>query len=133
MLPPSAPVELPQSYAKLNLPHIQISHVPESSPEPTQVLVLTLYRPNNNNAFTKQMQESITSFYELVNADERVKVVVLTGKAYLQITTKLTIKAPEKCSALEPILILASWVVQQEMVQSLTQRLNVISTIEMGK
>lgn len=79
MYPPTAPVEPPSSYAKLDLPHIKISHVPESSAEPTQVLVLTLYRPQNNNAFTKQMQESITHFYALVNADDRVKVVVFTG------------------------------------------------------
>lgn len=80
MLPPSAPVELPSSYAKLDLPHIKVSHVPENAPEPTAVLLLTLYRPNNNNAFTKQMQESITTFYAMVNADDRVKVVVLTGE-----------------------------------------------------
>jgi len=79
MYPPSAPVELPSSYATLDLPHVKVSHVPESSPEPTPVLLLTLYRPQNNNAFTRQMQESITTFYTLVNSDKRVKVVVLTG------------------------------------------------------
>lgn len=79
MLPPSAPVQLPESYAKLGLPHIKISHVPESSAAPTQVLVLTLYRPQNNNAFTEIMRESIVTFYNLVNADDRVKVVVITG------------------------------------------------------
>ena len=80
MYPPAAPVDLPSSYATLDLPHIKISHVPESSKEPTPVLVLTLYRPQNNNAFTRQMQESITTFYALVNADDRVRVVVLTGQ-----------------------------------------------------
>lgn len=79
MLPPSPPVTLPESYAKLDLPHIKISHVPESSPTPTPVLVLTLYRPQNYNAFTEVMRESIVSFYELVNVDDRVKVVVITG------------------------------------------------------
>lgn len=79
MYPPSGPVNLPESYAKLDLPHIKISHVPESSAAPTQVLLLTLYRPKNNNAFTEIMRESIVTFYKLVNADDRVKVVVLTG------------------------------------------------------
>lgn len=79
MYPPEPPVELPSSYAKLDLSDIKISHVPESSLEPTPVLVLTLNRPNNNNAFTKNMQESITEFYTLVNNDPRVKVIVLTG------------------------------------------------------
>jgi len=79
MYPPSAPIELPASYAKLDLPHIKVSHVPESSPEPTPVIVLTLYRPQNNNAFTGLMQDSITTVYKMVNVDDRVKVVVLTG------------------------------------------------------
>ena len=79
MYPPTEPVQLPASYAKLDFPHVKISHVPESSPEPTPVLLLTLYRPQNNNAFTRSMQESITQFYTLVNADDRVKCVVLTG------------------------------------------------------
>lgn len=79
MYPPSDPVQLPQSYATLDLPHIKVSHVPESSKEPTPVILLTLYRPNNNNAFTRQMQESVCTLYTMVNADDRVKVVVLTG------------------------------------------------------
>lgn len=79
MYPPSEPVELPSSYEKLNLPDVLIKHVPEGSPSPTKVLVISLYRPKNNNAFTRQMQESITTFYTLVNADDRVKAVVLTG------------------------------------------------------
>lgn len=79
MYPPSAPVELPASYAELDLPHIKVSHVPESSKEPTPVLLLTLYRPKNNNAFTKEIEESMVTLYTLVNADDRVKVVVLTG------------------------------------------------------
>lgn len=79
MYPPSAPVNLPASYSKLDLAHVRISHVPESSVEPTPVLLLTLYRPQNNNAFTEQMKESIVGFYTLVNADDRVKAVVLTG------------------------------------------------------
>lgn len=79
MYPPSDPVELPKSYATLDLPHIKVSHVPESTKEPTPVILLTLYRPNNNNAFTRQMQESVCTLYTMVNADDRVKVVVLTG------------------------------------------------------
>lgn len=79
MYPPSNPVKLPSSYAKLELPDIKISHVPESSAEPTPVLVLSLNRPKNHNAFTRPMQDSMTYFYELVNQDPRVKCVVLTG------------------------------------------------------
>ena len=79
MYPTTAPVNLPASYAKLDLPHVRVSHFPKSSSEPTPVIVLTLYRPDNNNAFTGQMIDSICDVYRMVNVDDRVKVVVLTG------------------------------------------------------
>jgi 1,4-dihydroxy-2-naphthoyl-CoA synthase len=81
MYPPAKPVQLPNSYAKLDLPDIKITNVPESADCVTPVQLLHLYRPNNHNAFTHQMQESISEFYTLINADDRVKVVVLTGKS----------------------------------------------------
>lgn len=79
MLPPSPPVELPSSYASLQLDHIKVSHYPESSPTPTPVIIIRLYRPGNNNAFTGFMQDSLEKVYRMVNADDRVKAVVLTG------------------------------------------------------
>ncbi|OAG37867.1 hypothetical protein AYO21_07973 [Fonsecaea monophora] len=79
MYPPSAPVELPSSYASLDLPDIKLSHVPESSPVPTPVLLVTLNRPHKNNAFTGPMRNSLESVFRMVNVDSRVKVVVLTG------------------------------------------------------
>jgi enoyl-CoA hydratase/carnithine racemase len=69
----------PSSYTSLPYGHIKISHVPASTPSPTPVLVLTLNRPDKHNAFTSQMQREICHFYELIENDPRVRVVVLTG------------------------------------------------------
>lgn len=79
MYPPTSPVRLPESYMTLDLPDIKVLHVPESSPTPTPVLVIRLNRPHKKNAFTGPMRSSIETVYRLVNADSRVKVVVLTG------------------------------------------------------
>lgn len=79
MLPPYEKLELPTSYAKLELPHIRLSHHPASSAEVTPVIVIYLNRPKNSNAFTGQMQDSLVRVYQLVNQDDRVRAVVLTG------------------------------------------------------
>src|ERR1700761_8285503 len=80
-MPPRAPppLQIPQSYTTLPLKQIKVSHVPESSPTPTPVLLITLNRPQKHNAFTDQMREDMERVYELIDIDPRVKVVVLTG------------------------------------------------------
>ena len=77
--PPVAPIELPASYASLPLTQIKVSHVPESSPTPTSVVVITLNRPQKNNAFTDTMRIEMENLYRMIDADVRVKCVVLTG------------------------------------------------------
>lgn len=74
-----ATVQPPQSYSQLPFGHIKVSHVPESSPTATPVLVITLNRPDKHNAFTSQMQREICQTYEYIENDNRVKVVVITG------------------------------------------------------
>ncbi|KIW34476.1 uncharacterized protein PV07_01254 [Cladophialophora immunda] len=76
---PHPPLQIPDSYATLPLKQIKVSHVPESSPTPTPVLIITLNRPQKHNAFTDQMREDMERVYELIDIDPRVKVVVLTG------------------------------------------------------
>ena len=76
--PPPA-IQPPSSYASLPWRHIKVSHVPESSPTPTPVILITLNRPDKYNAFTGTMQEDLCKAYELIDADDRVKAVVLTG------------------------------------------------------
>ena len=69
----------PTSYSSLPFTQIRLSHVPASSTAVTPVIVLELYRPKNNNAFTGTMMEEFLAAYELFNVDDRVKCIVLTG------------------------------------------------------
>ncbi|RMZ82421.1 hypothetical protein DV737_g2131, partial [Chaetothyriales sp. CBS 132003] len=69
----------PSSYQTLALQHIKVSHVPESSPTPTSVILITLNRPEKYNAFTRLMQREMCQVYELIEVDPRVKCVVVTG------------------------------------------------------
>ncbi|KIV93672.1 hypothetical protein PV10_04867 [Exophiala mesophila] len=71
--------QVPQSYTSLPLRHIKVSHVPESSPSATEVVLITLNRPTKQNAFTEIMRVEIEKVYEIIDADDRVKVVVITG------------------------------------------------------
>ncbi|KAB8339019.1 hypothetical protein FH972_021958 [Carpinus fangiana] len=76
-LPP--PVSLPKSYNDLKFEEIRVSHHPASSPDPTPVIIVTLYRPKNYNAFTDKMCEELERIYALLSIDDRVKAVVMTG------------------------------------------------------
>ncbi|KIW63630.1 hypothetical protein, variant [Phialophora macrospora] len=77
--PPHPPLQVPDSYKSLPLQQIKVSYVPDSSPTPTPVLLISLNRPQKHNAFTDQMREDLERVYELIDIDPRVKVVVLTG------------------------------------------------------
>ena len=72
-------LKLPSSYAALPFEQIRLSHVPESSKEVTPVVVLTLYRPKNYNAFTDKLMREIEHAFELFDVDDRVKCIVITG------------------------------------------------------
>ena len=72
-------LSLPEHYGKLPYTQIKISHVPESSPTPTRVVVLTLYRPNNYNAFTDTIMHEMESAFQLFDVDDRIKCIVVTG------------------------------------------------------
>ena len=73
------PLQVPESYTSLPVRHIKVSHVPESSPIATPVILITLNRPEKHNAFTEVMREDLERVYEVIDIDPRVKVVVLTG------------------------------------------------------
>lgn len=72
-------LDLPDSYEHLPTRHIKVSHVPAGSSSPTPVILITLNRPEKNNAFTETMREDLERVYELIDIDDRVKCVVLTG------------------------------------------------------
>lgn len=75
----SKPIDLPSSYSSLGTTDITVSHVPASSPTPTPVVLVTLSRPKKHNAFTKTMEEELVHVFSLLDLDDRVKCVVLTG------------------------------------------------------
>lgn len=79
MPPAKAPLQLPNSYADLQFRDIRISHVPASSPEPTAVVLVTLYRPGKHNAFTDTMAEELEQAFALFSLDDRVRCIVVTG------------------------------------------------------
>jgi enoyl-CoA hydratase/carnithine racemase len=69
----------PNSYNTLQFKAIRTSHVPSSAPEPTPVILVTLYRPGKNNAFTGDMSHELQWIMKTLSDDDRVKVVVVTG------------------------------------------------------
>ncbi|KAJ5305898.1 hypothetical protein N7508_004913 [Penicillium antarcticum] len=73
-------IELPSSYEKVETTgHVVVSHYPPGSPTATPVVVVTLNRPANQNAFTGQMVQDFEKLFPMFDVDERVKVIVLTG------------------------------------------------------
>ncbi|KAF2435438.1 enoyl-CoA hydratase/isomeras-like protein [Tothia fuscella] len=79
MTPAPPPIKLPASYKDLSLKDIRISHYPESSPTPTPIIILTLYRPGRHNAFTYTMTEELEQAFAMFDVDERVKCIIVTG------------------------------------------------------
>ena len=69
----------PPSYNDLSLPHILISHHPSAAHAPTPIIIITLYRPANQNAFTNEMVSSLVKVINLLSCDDRVRCIVLTG------------------------------------------------------
>ena len=78
-MPDSVSIKIPQSYESLLVKDITVSHYPEKTPEATQVVVVTLNRPRQGNAFTVQMMRDFELIYPMFDLDERVKCVVVTG------------------------------------------------------
>lgn len=69
----------PESYTALPFKTIRISHIPETSSIPTKVVLLKLNRPRQFNAVTNEMIEELITAYKYFEADDRIKVVVVTG------------------------------------------------------
>ncbi|KAI1030049.1 hypothetical protein LB504_010342 [Fusarium proliferatum] len=74
-----ATIEVPASYSSLPFKDIIISHVPEDSPVATKVLILAFNRPDKHNAVTENLLNELETAYRLIDQDERVWAVVLTG------------------------------------------------------
>ncbi|OCK85537.1 ClpP/crotonase [Lepidopterella palustris CBS 459.81] len=76
---PLAPIALPSSYKSLPWKQIRTTHYPESSPTPTPIIVLTLYRPGKHNAYTTQMMLELEQAFGMFDVDDRVRCIVVTG------------------------------------------------------
>lgn len=72
-------ITLPDSYHDLKYEELRISHHPASSPSPTPVIIVTLYRPKNFNAFTDLMCRELEDIFAKLSIDDRVKCIVMTG------------------------------------------------------
>ena len=72
---PRNDVQLPKSYNDLPYNQIKTEHY-EKDPS---IIVLTLWRPKNHNAFTNTMMLELEDAYQKFDVDDRVKCIVLTG------------------------------------------------------
>ncbi|KAK0129192.1 hypothetical protein ONS95_001127 [Cadophora gregata] len=79
MYPSPDSIDIPTSYETLGTTTVKLSHHPAGSSTATPVIVVTLNRPKNGNAFTVDMMRDFEKIYPMFDVDERVKVVVLTG------------------------------------------------------
>jgi enoyl-CoA hydratase/carnithine racemase len=79
--PPAEPqkLALPNNFAEIPFTEIKITNVPESSTEVTPIVLVTLHRPKNHNAFTVKMMRELELAYTLFDVDDRVKCIVQTG------------------------------------------------------
>lgn len=79
MSDPIAPLPIPKSYSELPVQHIRIRNHPKSASGVTPIQVVELYRPGKHNAFTYEMAADMVRAWKTFGADDRVKVIVLTG------------------------------------------------------
>ncbi|KAK3902819.1 ClpP/crotonase-like domain-containing protein [Staphylotrichum tortipilum] len=69
----------PPSYTLLPFTGIQVLHVPADAPTATPVLIVAFNRPEKYNAVTDSLLAELEHVYRLIDADDRVRTVVLTG------------------------------------------------------
>ncbi|KAF2662551.1 enoyl-CoA hydratase/isomeras-like protein [Lophiostoma macrostomum CBS 122681] len=75
MAHPRPAIQLPNSYNDALFTQIKTEHY---APEPS-IIILTLYRPKNHNAFTNTMMLELERAYGMFDVDDRVKCIVFTG------------------------------------------------------
>ncbi|KIW83679.1 hypothetical protein Z517_02925 [Fonsecaea pedrosoi CBS 271.37] len=77
--PPSSTIQIPETYTTPADSHVRVTNHPESAPGVTPILIVSLNRPEKLNSFTGEMITGLESFFRVVDRDNRVKVVILTG------------------------------------------------------
>lgn len=69
----------PKTYVTTEDSHVRISNYPESATGVTPIQIITLNRPEKLNAISNDMITTLINFHQVVDKDDRVKVVILTG------------------------------------------------------
>ncbi|KAH9823730.1 Enoyl-CoA hydratase [Teratosphaeria destructans] len=67
------------TYSAQNYKEIKVHHVPSHNPSPTPTILIELHRPQKYNAFTNTMMRELESIFMLLDLDDRVKAIVVTG------------------------------------------------------
>ncbi len=71
----------PSSYSKpLGFSQITVSHHPASSNTVTPVIIIRISRVEKNNAFTSVMEHDLVRAFEMLDQDDRVRAIVVTGE-----------------------------------------------------
>lgn len=79
MIPIRPDVVPPKSYETLHIKDVKVSHHPAGAPEATPIIIVSLDRPTRRNAYTIEMMEALELVYPMLDVDERVRAVILTG------------------------------------------------------
>lgn len=72
---PLDPPQLPTRYDDLPWTQIRTQHYDQDP----RIIILTLWRPQNHNAFTNTMMLELEEAYSMFDIDDRVKCIVFTG------------------------------------------------------
>ncbi|KAF2094219.1 ClpP/crotonase [Rhizodiscina lignyota] len=72
-------MSLPTTYVNAPDSHIRITNYPSSASGVTPLQIVTLNRPDKLNAFTTDMIDNLAAFFTAIDADDRAKVIILTG------------------------------------------------------
>jgi enoyl-CoA hydratase/carnithine racemase len=70
----------PSSYTTLPFSQIALSHHPSTSPTVTPIIIITISRAHKNNVFTSIMENDLVRAFDLLDQDDRVKAIVITGE-----------------------------------------------------
>ena len=75
------PTTPPSSYSStLGFSQITVAHHPSSSYTVTPVIIIRISRVGKNNAFTSVMEHALVRAFDMLDRDDRVKAIVVTGE-----------------------------------------------------
>jgi 1,4-dihydroxy-2-naphthoyl-CoA synthase len=94
MIPIRPDVVPPKSYETLDIKDVKVSHYPAGAPEPTPIIIISLDRPARRNAYTIEMMEAFELVYPMLDVDERVRAVILTGSGTAFVLASISARDP---------------------------------------